>query len=88
MCRVSFHAEGVVAASSCSLQFLPWFEGNPEKEVQVLPLLGPPSVCKGMAGSEQRGREGRLNTAVSALSFLRSLSAVPAFICKINYQNH
>lgn len=56
-----------MAASSCSLQFLPWFQSNPEKEVQVLPVLALPSVCKGMAGSEQRGREGRLNTAVSAL---------------------
>lgn len=69
-----------MAANNYSLQFLPWFEGNLEKEVQVLPVLALPSVCEGMAGSEpEREREGRLNTAVSASFFLRTLSAAPAF---------
>lgn len=40
------------------MQFLSWFESNPEKEVQSLIVLVMPSLCKEMASSEQRRKEG------------------------------
>lgn len=47
-----------MAASNFSMRFLSWFESNPEKEVQSLIVIVMPSLCKEMADSEQRRKEG------------------------------
>lgn len=47
-----------MAASNFNMQFLSWFESNPEKEAQSLIVLVMPSLCKEMANSEQRRKEG------------------------------